>query len=108
MSKVVKKVARVGRSILGDTVADMTDPVGGKLVAKEDQKAMEARLAGIEAGQQAAGEAPKAETLMTATEMPAPEGFQTRAARRKAISAQVKRRGRQSTILTGDTLGTAG
>lgn len=55
-------------------------------------------------------QAPAADSLMTPTVMPTAEGDAQRAARRRSQVEQAKRRGRQSTIMTGndDSLGVTG
>lgn len=54
-------------------------------------------------GSKGAGQAPAAPAIEKPTAMPSPDDAAAQEAKKKSLVAQIQRRGRASTILTGDT-----
>lgn len=93
----------------GGILSSIIDPIGLFGGKKGSSGGLFSKVAEtLVAQQQPAAAAP--DTLMTPTVMPTAEGDAQRAARRRSQVEQAKRRGRQSTILTGndDSLGATG
>lgn len=93
-------------NVVGDDTNIILDPIGGELQMKSDNDAALAKMQSQINNMQPAAPT-DAQTLLNPTAMPTSSDLKV--AQRKAAALQLSRKGRSSTILTGDdALGAAG